>query len=82
MYYQQVTNDYRQGICNSNIGSHYDPFSAGPISLPGYLDRCGPDTPDECEVGDLSGKHSMIDIDGECFLCSNTRLNIVQHVSI
>lgn len=46
------------GPCsNEEVGGHYDPFqSAASVN---YTQRCASD-PDECEVGDLSGRHGLL----------------------
>ncbi|CAG8501232.1 12365_t:CDS:2 [Cetraspora pellucida] len=46
------------GDCNST-GTHLDPSGVG--KKPNY--HCNPKTPNECEAGDLSGKHGDLEID-------------------
>lgn len=61
---QPSDDTYRVGMCSS-VGPHYDPTGNGPTNRDGYNVSCTPDTPDGCEIGDLTGKHDTINISGE-----------------
>ena len=63
-FFQPADDTYRIGMCSS-VGPHYDPTGNGPTSAMGYNVTCTPDTPEQCEIGDLTGKHDTIDISGE-----------------
>ena len=56
--------DYRVGMCG-DVGPHYDPTGRGPTSAPNYSTLCTPDTPDMCEIGDLTRKHGPLSVTGE-----------------
>ena len=50
------------GCTGDDVGPHFDPFERPPPSDPSYF--CTPDQDNitNCEVGDLTGKHDVIDI--------------------
>ena len=60
----QPGEEYRVGDC-SVIGPHYDPTVMGPTDSQGYSVNCTADTPTECEVGDLTGKHDTVHVSGK-----------------
>ena len=58
----QPNEDYRVGVCGPDqAGPHYDPQMAIAGS-PGYGERCSFETPEGCEIGDLTGKLGTIDV--------------------
>lgn len=66
-YCLQPGEEFRMGTCNTsgNIGGHYAPFGNGPTSASNYSQVCGPDMLEGCEVGDLTGKHTTINVYGK-----------------
>ena len=62
---------------DGNIQGHYSPFGNGPSGTDEYNAVCSPDTVIECEVGDLTGKHSTIDVMGKISQCSTYSLSIL-----
>ena len=59
----QPSEDYRVGTCD--VGPHYDPTVNGPTNRTNYSIECTRQTPEMCEIGDLTGKHTTINIAGE-----------------
>lgn len=53
---------YRTGVCTGDVGPHFDPFERPPPSDPLYYCTPGSSNITNCEVGDLTGKHDVIDI--------------------
>ena len=59
----QPGEEYRVGTCD--VGPHYDPTGNGPTNRTNYSIECTRQTPEMCEIGDLTGKHTTINIAGE-----------------
>ena len=59
----QPGEEYRVGMCD--VGPHYDPTGNGPTGRANYSIECTRQTPEMCEIGDLTGKHTTINISGE-----------------
>lgn len=55
------------GVCDTstNILGHYRPLGNGPTSNSDYSTVCGPNRTQGCEVGDLTGKHDTVTVQGE-----------------
>ncbi len=66
-YLVQPGEEYRIGVCNTtgNIGPHFDPQQIGPPFNPNYAINCTAETPSNCELGDLTGKHDTVIVSGE-----------------
>ncbi|XP_070540963.1 LOW QUALITY PROTEIN: uncharacterized protein [Ptychodera flava] len=57
-----VTDDFLSSTSRcSSAGPHYNPYAAS-LDEPAYSSECNSDNPFRCELGDLSSKHSQIDI--------------------
>jgi hypothetical protein len=65
--FPQPGEEYRLAVCNisDNILGHFDPFGRAPTGTPEYNAACTPNTTSGCEVGDLTGKHSTINVQGK-----------------
>ncbi|KAL4640195.1 hypothetical protein GN956_G12638 [Arapaima gigas] len=48
-------------ICCWSTGSHWNPFNIN-ISDSSYAQNCRPENPFACEIGDLTGKHTSLNI--------------------
>ena len=58
-----------EGCTPQIVGPHYDPTNNS--ANVNYSIDCNPSAPEQCEIGDLTGKHSQINIGGErVLLCS------------
>ena len=60
--YYRIGNANKENCGSDVIGGHYNPFDAPAPSSPQYM--CSPSDITECEVGDLTGKHSALSVDG------------------
>ena len=63
----QPGEEYRLGDCDTsgNIMGHYRPLGNGPTSIDDYDTLCTPAITSGCEVGDLTGKHDQLTIQGK-----------------
>ena len=70
-------------MCGSDsAGPHYDPTDQ-PAGAGGYSERCTPQTPEGCEIGDLTGKLGTVNVAArpapykeDSFFFTDSRLNL------